>query len=130
MISAHSNAATSAKIRKFLLEELNKVVAPGSEPGAKWIRHRSTLWQLSVMRTPFSLPPSSFGMESAMQRRRFNDVLTIPDPFIQEAERLRAEAEKLPPGIERHELEREARQAETAAHLDQWLKSPGLRSPQ
>ena len=66
-----------------------------------------------------------------MQRRRFKDVLTIPDRLIQEAERLRAEAKKkLPPGIERHELEREARQADTAAHLDQWLKSPGLRSPQ
>jgi hypothetical protein len=69
-------------------------------------------------------------MESAMQRRRFKDVLTIPDRLIQETERLRAEAKKPPPGIERHELEREARQAETAAHLDQWLKSPGLRSPQ
>ena len=64
-----------------------------------------------------------------MQRRRFKDVLSIPDR-LQEAERLRAEAEKLPLGIERQEFEREARQAETAAHLDQWLKSPGLRSPQ
>ncbi|MGY2907002.1 hypothetical protein [Bradyrhizobium sp. URHC0002] len=65
-----------------------------------------------------------------MQRRRFQDVLTIPDRLIEEAERLRTEAKKLPPGNERHELEREARHAETAAHLDHWLKSPGLRSPQ
>jgi hypothetical protein len=69
-------------------------------------------------------------MESAMQRRCFKDVLTMPDRLIQEAERLRAEEKKLPPGIERHELEREARQAETAADLHVWLKSPGLRSPQ
>ena len=42
-----------------------------------------------------------------MQRRRFKDVLTIPDRLILEAEHLRAEAKKLPPGAERHELERE-----------------------
>jgi hypothetical protein len=33
-------------------------------------------------------------MESAMQRRRFKDVLTIPDRLIQETERLRAEAKE------------------------------------
>jgi len=68
-------------------------------------------------------------MEQAMQRRHFTNVLSFPDRLTQDAERLRAEAEKLPPGIERHELERKARQAETAAHLDEWLKSPGLQPP-
>jgi hypothetical protein len=29
----------------------------------------------------------------------------------------------------RHDLERKARQAETAAHIDEWLKSPGLQPP-
>jgi hypothetical protein len=67
---------------------------------------------------------------SAMQRRRFKDVMSFPDDLSQEAERLRAEAEKLPPGTERHDLERKARQAETAAHIDEWLKSPGLRPPE
>jgi hypothetical protein len=64
-----------------------------------------------------------------MQRRHFKHVLSFPDRLTQEAERSRAEAEKLPPGIERHELERKARQAETAAHMDEWLKSPGLQPP-
>jgi hypothetical protein len=72
----------------------------------------------------------SFRWSSAMQRRRFNNVVSFPDDLTQEAERLRAEAEKLPPGTERHELERKARQAETAAHIDEWLKSPGLRPPE
>jgi hypothetical protein len=41
---------------------------------------------------------------SATQRRRFKHVLSFPDHRLtQEAERLQAEAEKLPPGIERHE---------------------------
>jgi hypothetical protein len=64
-----------------------------------------------------------------MQRRRFKDVLTFPDDLSQEAERWRAEAGKLRPGTERHHLEKKARQAETAAHIEEWLKSPGLQPP-
>ena len=64
-----------------------------------------------------------------MQRRRFKHVMTFPDDLTQEAERLHAEAGKLPPGTERHDLERKARQAEIAAHVDEWLKSPGLQPP-
>jgi hypothetical protein len=65
-----------------------------------------------------------------MQRRRFKNVLSFPDGAPQEARRLRAEAERLPRGPQRHDLERKARQAETAAHIDEWLKSPGLRPPE
>lgn len=64
-----------------------------------------------------------------MQRRRFRHVLSFPDHLAQEAERLRAEAERLPQGIEREALERKARQADTAAHIDDWLESPGLQAP-
>ena len=67
---------------------------------------------------------------SDMQRRRFKQVMTFPDDLTQEAERLRVEAEKLPPGTERHDLERKARQAVNAAHIDEWLESPGLRPPE
>jgi hypothetical protein len=65
-----------------------------------------------------------------MQRRHFRNELSFPDQLSQEAQRLRAEAERLPWGTERRELERKARQAETAAHLDEWLKSPGLLPPE
>jgi hypothetical protein len=33
------------------------------------------------------------------------------------------------PGIERDRLIRLARQAETAAHMHEWLTSPGLQAP-
>jgi hypothetical protein len=82
------------------------------------------------MRTPDRAPAILAEWSSAMQRRRFKHVMSFPDDLTQEAERLRAEAEKLPPGTERHDLERKARQAETAAHIDEWLKSPGLRPPE
>jgi len=65
-----------------------------------------------------------------MQRRHFKHVLSFPDNVAQQAERLRREAEELPPGPERQVLERRARQAETAAHIDEWLKSPGLQPPE
>ena len=65
-----------------------------------------------------------------MQRRRFKNILTFPDRLAQEAKRWRSEAEKLPPAsAERKELERKARLADTAEHIDAWLKSPGLRPP-
>jgi hypothetical protein len=65
-----------------------------------------------------------------MQRRRFKNTLSFPDRLDQEAERLRAEAEKLPHGTERDMLLRKARQAETASHINEWLTSPGLRPPE
>ena len=52
-----------------------------------------------------------------MQRRRFKQTLSFPDPLSQEAERLRAEADKLPPGETRDLLLRKARQADTATHV-------------
>ena len=67
---------------------------------------------------------------SAMQRRRFKNTLTFPDRLAKEAERFRQEAETKPPGQERDDLLRKARQAETAADIDQWVSSPSLKSPQ
>ena len=64
-----------------------------------------------------------------MQRRRFKNTLTFPDRLAKEAGRLRDEAKTKPPGPERDALLRKARQADTAAHIDQWVSSPGLRPP-
>ena len=64
-----------------------------------------------------------------MQRRRFNNTLSFPDRLAKEAKRFRDEAETKPPGPERDLLIRKARQADTAAHIDQWLSSPRLRPP-
>jgi hypothetical protein len=61
----------------------------------------------------------------AMRRRR-EDVECFG---AEVAQRLREQAKALPPGIERDELIRKARQAETASHLNEWLTSPGLQPP-
>jgi hypothetical protein len=55
--------------------------------------------------------------------------LSLDQRLTDQAERLKKEARGTPPGIERERLLRRARHAETAAHMEQWLTSPGLRSP-
>ena len=49
--------------------------------------------------------------------------------LAQEAVRLRNEARGTPHGVERERLIRKARQIETASHLSEWLRSPGLQPP-
>jgi hypothetical protein len=55
-----------------------------------------------------------------MQRRRFEQVLSLEERLSEEANRLRAEAKLLPPGVRRDEMIRKARQAEIASHLNEW----------
>jgi hypothetical protein len=64
-----------------------------------------------------------------MQRRRFKQTDILEDRLEAHAIRLHAEAEALPPGPARDNLLRLARQAETSAHMSEWLRSPGLQSP-
>ena len=63
-------------------------------------------------------------------RRRFKHILSFEERLAKEAKRLREQAKALPPGVEREELMRKARQAETASHMNEWLTSPGLRPPE
>ena len=64
------------------------------------------------------------------RRRRFKQTETFEQRLAQEAIRFRTAAEELPPGTARELLLRRARQAETASHMSDWLRSPGLRPPQ
>ena len=86
---------------------------------------------LSVMRTPIALPPyRKSGKERAMQKRLFEPPAAPLDRRLEDrAKRLRKEARGTSPGVEREKLMRLARQAETAAHIRQWLTSPGLQAP-
>ena len=64
-----------------------------------------------------------------MQRRSFQQSAPLGQRLKEQAERLRKEAKGTPPGIEREQLIRQARQAETASHMQEWLSSPGLQPP-
>ena len=64
-----------------------------------------------------------------MQRRSFKENGPLDQRLTEQAERLRKEAQGTPPGVMRDKLIRQARQAETASHIQEWLSSPGLQPP-
>jgi hypothetical protein len=65
-----------------------------------------------------------------MKRRRIKHKATFEERLAEEARRFKEEAEQQPPGsMARDLLLRRARQAETAAHISDWLSSPGLQPP-
>jgi hypothetical protein len=66
----------------------------------------------------------------ARQRKRVNHTATFEERLAEEATKFKEAAENQPPGsMARELLLRRARQAETAAHINEWLRSPGLRPP-
>jgi len=64
-----------------------------------------------------------------MKRRRFEKISTQDIRLEDQAKRLRDEARLVSPGTERDRLIRLARQADIAAHMSEWLRSPGLQPP-
>ena len=62
-----------------------------------------------------------------IDRRRYKQSISFQDRLATFAQDARDEAAKLPPGIERDDMLRKAQQADTAAHLDDWVNSPGLQ---
>ena len=63
------------------------------------------------------------------KRRRFRQVLSLKERLLSFAEEMRERASELPPGPEREDVLKKARQAEIATHLDEWANSPGLQPP-
>jgi hypothetical protein len=63
-------------------------------------------------------------------RRRFKQALSLNDRLRRFSEHLKAKAAELRPGPEQDALLKRARIADTAAHIDQWVNSPGLQPPE
>ncbi|MCC8972384.1 hypothetical protein [Bradyrhizobium brasilense] len=64
-----------------------------------------------------------------MKRRVFNQTPPPNEHLEEQAIRLRKEAQDVPPGVERKKLIRQARKAEAAARMQEWLSSSGLQPP-
>jgi hypothetical protein len=62
------------------------------------------------------------------KRRRIKHTATFDERLAEAATHLKELALKVPPGKEQEALMKRARQAETAAHINEWLTSPGLRA--
>ncbi len=64
-----------------------------------------------------------------MKRRRIKQDTPLQERLAMFSQELREKALMLPPGLEKDDLLRRARQADTASHLDDWANSPGLQPP-
>ncbi|MGY8706378.1 hypothetical protein RAD16_11625 [Bradyrhizobium sp. 18BD] len=64
------------------------------------------------------------------RRRRFKQIDSLEQRLAEHAKRLREQAASLPPGAEREQMLRRARQTEAGSQLSEWLTSPGLTPPE
>ena len=77
------------------------------------------------MRTP-DCAPALLKREHTM-RRSFKHTKSLKERLLQDAQELREQARLLPVGQVREAALKKARQAEAAAHMNEWLGSPGLQ---
>jgi hypothetical protein len=63
-----------------------------------------------------------------VRRRRVSQTESLKDRLTKFAIETRERAKRVA-GVERATLLRKARQADTAAHIDDWVNSPGLQPP-
>jgi len=64
----------------------------------------------------------------AMKRRR-SKAHSFADQISAERAKAEGEAAKLPPGPAKDAMLKKIRQLDTASHVNEWLSSPGLKSP-
>ena len=63
------------------------------------------------------------------KRNRHKQTAPFDERLQTAAREAREAARQLPPGPDRDSLLRKAGQAETACRINEWLTSPGLRTP-
>lgn len=66
----------------------------------------------------------------AVKRRRVKHDASFEARLLTHAQQAREAALRMPPGKQREMLLRQARASETAAQIDKWISSPGLRPPE
>jgi hypothetical protein len=64
-----------------------------------------------------------------LKRRRHTQTISFKDRLAAWAEKIRKQGTHPPPDTERQAMLKRASQADTAAHLEEWANSPGLRPP-
>ncbi|WP_440638285.1 hypothetical protein ACSHT2_29460 [Bradyrhizobium sp. PUT101] len=64
-----------------------------------------------------------------MKRQHVKQTVSFQERLSAWAEQLRERAARLKPGREQDELLAKVRQADVAAHLDEWANSRGLQPP-
>jgi len=63
-------------------------------------------------------------------RHRFKQTTSLKDRLTSFAQEAREKASQIRPGLEQDALLKKARQADTAAHINDWANSAGLKPPE
>jgi hypothetical protein len=63
------------------------------------------------------------------KRRRVVQSMSLQDRLAAFTKEARKKAKRMPAGLEREAMLNKVRQADVAAHLDEWTNSPGSRPP-
>ena len=63
------------------------------------------------------------------RRRHFKQTTSLHERLIAFAHEAREKASSLPAGREKQDLLKKAGQADSAAHLNEWISSPGSQPP-
>lgn len=64
-----------------------------------------------------------------MRERIFHSKKDLQDILVGQVATMRNEAQRMPRGVARDRLLKQARQLEVSANLDAWSESPGLQRP-
>jgi hypothetical protein len=115
---------------------LTALAAPARAMGRSFSNGRLTTPRLGGARVPALELATELtvikyaGTEALMERSPVKRNLPLEHRIAERVDDLRAQAEALPRGSKERELiERRVRLAETGSHINEWLKSPGLKSP-
>jgi hypothetical protein len=105
--------------------------SPASTLGAHYLHHRTGTGFIGDenARLRSRLPLMERSRAMIIKGLRLKQTKTFEQRLIEEAKRFEEAARDLPPGMHRDLCLRRARQAETASHLSEWLKSPRLNRP-
>ena len=90
------------------------------------MHHRAAFWLISVTESPEA--PAQHWKEQIMTWI-LNKSPTLYERLIEEKKRIETAAGQAGPGSVRDKLLEKLRQLDTAAHINEWLSSPGLRAP-
>jgi hypothetical protein len=64
-----------------------------------------------------------------LKRRRFKQTTSLAERLMEDVSHLKEKLARLGAGPEREHIIKRIRQNETATHIDEWLRSPGLQPP-
>jgi hypothetical protein len=119
--AALPEGSKSESLKSEMAQHILKQAADGVRDPAKL--------RASALAIAPTAPPTFKANARPQKRPRTVHNATFDERIATEVRRLEQKARTMAPGHDRDMLLRKARQTKTAAHINEWLSSPGLMSP-